>query len=99
VRKSILFAAILLGGMALAGGAQASGPIYLLRGLAGIFSTGLDALDEKLVQRGYSATVHPYDYYNSLAEEAARLQKAARVQSLLWDILSEQTPPFTWRRR
>ncbi|HEY6701967.1 MAG TPA: hypothetical protein VI137_14350 [Pseudolabrys sp.] len=78
MRKSILFAAILLGGMALAGGAQASGPIYLLRGLAGIFSTGLDALDEKLVQRGYSATVHPYDYYNSLAEEAARLQKSGK---------------------
>ena len=64
--------------MALSGRAQASGHIYLLRGLAGIFSTGLDVLDEKLVQRGYNATVHPHDFYNSLAEEAARLQKSGK---------------------
>ena len=35
-------------------------------------------LDEKLVQRGYNATVHPHDFYNSLAEEAARLQKSGK---------------------
>jgi hypothetical protein len=75
VRKSLLFAAVLLAITALSGRAQASGHIYLLRGLAGIFSTGLDVLDEKLLQRGYIVTIHPYDFYNSLAEEAARLQK------------------------
>src|SRR5262249_15483093 len=64
--------------MALSGRAQASGHIYLLKGLADIFPTGLDVLDEKLVQRGYNATVHPYDLYNSLAEEAARLQKSGK---------------------
>lgn len=57
MRNSWLFALILLGVSVVSGGAQASGHIYLLRGLAGIFSTGLDVLDEKLVQRGYSATV------------------------------------------
>ena len=62
----------------MSGRAQASGHIYLLRGLAGIFSTGLDVLDEKLVQRGYNATVHPYDFYNSLAEEAAWVQKSGK---------------------
>src|SRR5262249_53074697 len=55
-----------------------SSSIHLLKGLAGIFPTGLDVLDEKLVQRGYNATVHPYDFYNSLAEEAARLQKSGK---------------------
>ena len=51
MRKAFLFAAVLLAITAVSGRAQASGHIYLLRGLAGIFSTGLDALDEKLVQR------------------------------------------------
>jgi hypothetical protein len=74
----LLFAAVLLAITALSGRAQASGRIYLLRGLAGIFSTGLDVLDEKLLRRGYNATVHPYDFYNSLAEEAARLQKSGK---------------------
>ncbi len=78
MRKAFLFAAVLLAITAVSGRAQASGHIYLLRGLAGIFSTGLDVLDEKLVQRGYNATVHPYDFYNSLAEEAARLQKSGK---------------------
>ena len=78
MRKPLLFAAVLLAITAVSGRAQASGHIYLLRGLAGIFSTGLDVLDEKLVQRGYNATVHPNDFYNSLAEEAARLQKSGK---------------------
>ena len=76
MRNSWLFALILLGVSVVSGGAQASGHIYLLRGLAGIFSTGLDVLDEKLV--GYSATVHPHDFYNSLAQEATRLQKSGK---------------------
>ena len=49
MRKSLLFAAVLLAITALSGRAQASGHnthIYLLKGLAGIFSTGLGVLDE-----------------------------------------------------
>jgi predicted alpha/beta hydrolase family esterase len=78
LRKSLLFAAIFVGLSAVSGNAQASGQIYLLRGLAGIFSTGLDALDGKLVQRGFNATVHGYDYYEGLAQEAAQLQKSGK---------------------
>ena len=78
MRKSLLFVVVSIGLSALSGNAQASGHIYLLRGLAGIFSTGLDALDEKLVQRGYNATVHGYDYYEGLAKEAAQLQKSGK---------------------
>jgi pimeloyl-ACP methyl ester carboxylesterase len=78
VRKTLSFAAVFLAITALSGRAQASGHIYLLRGLAGIFFAGLDVLDEKLVQRGYNAAVHSYDFYNSLAEEAARLQKSGK---------------------
>jgi thioesterase domain-containing protein len=58
--------------------AQASGHVYLLRGLAGIFSTGLDVLDEKLIQRGYNATIHGHLDYEALGTEAARLQKSGK---------------------
>ncbi len=79
VRISLLFAAVLLGLGVLSGNAQASsGHIYLLRGLANIFSTGLDTLDEKLVQRGFAATVHNHIDYEALAAEAARLQKSGK---------------------
>jgi thioesterase domain-containing protein len=78
VRVSLLFVAGFVGLTILSGSAQASGHIYLLRGLAGIFSTGLDTLDEKLLQRGYTATVHSHDNYEALAVEAARLQKSGK---------------------
>jgi len=74
VRISTLFIAVFVG-LAVSGSAQASGHIYLLRGLAGIFSTGLDTLDEKLLQRGYASTVHSHDSYEALAAEATRFQK------------------------
>jgi len=78
VRISTLFISVFIGSAILSGTAQASGHIYLLRGLAGIFSTGLDTLDEKLLQRGYASTVHSHDSYEALAAEAARLQKSGR---------------------
>ncbi len=79
VRISLLFAVVFAGLTALSGNAQASsGHIYLLRGLANIFSTGLDTLDEKLVQRGFAATVHNHIEYEALAAEAIRLQKKSK---------------------
>ena len=81
VRIWILLVAAFVGLTTLSSNAQATGHIYLLRGFAGIFSTGLDTLDEKLIQRGYTATVHGYDDYEALASEAARLQKAVKDQS------------------
>jgi len=78
LRKSLLFAAIFIAFSSLSGNANASGHIYLLKGLANVFSTGLDVLDQKLIQQGYSATVHSYLYYEELAAEAARLQKSGK---------------------
>jgi alpha-beta hydrolase superfamily lysophospholipase len=57
---------------------QSIRPIYLLKGLAGVFSTGLDVLNQKLIQQGYSATVHSYLSYEELAADAARLQKSGK---------------------
>ena len=78
MRKSLLVAAIFIAFSSLPGSANPSGHIYLLKGLAGVFSTGLDVLDQKLIQQGYSATVHSYLSYEELAAEAARLQKSGK---------------------
>jgi thioesterase domain-containing protein len=78
VRISLLIAVIFVCLTSLSGNAQTSGHIYLLRGLAGIFSTGLDVLDERLIQRGYTATIHSHDSYEALAAEAVRLQKSGK---------------------
>ena len=78
MRKSLLVTAIFIAFSSLSGNAKASGHIYLLKGLAGVFSTGLDVLDQKLIQQGYSATVHSYLSYEELAAEAARLQKSGK---------------------
>lgn len=77
MRKSLLFAAIFIVFLFSSGNANA-GHIYLLRGLAGIFSTGLDILDQKLIQRGFTAAVHGHLDYEELASEAARLQKSGK---------------------
>jgi hypothetical protein len=77
VRIWILLVAVFVG-LTTSSYAHAAGHIYLLRGFAGIFSTGLDTLDEKLIQRGYTATVHGYDDYEALASEAAHLQKSGK---------------------
>jgi fermentation-respiration switch protein FrsA (DUF1100 family) len=78
VRNSLLVAAVFIAFLFSSGNAKASGHIYLLRGLASIFSTGLDVLDQKLVQRGFTATVHGHLDYEELAREAARLQKSGK---------------------
>jgi len=78
LRIRSLLTALFVGLTTLSGNAQASGHVYLLKGFAGIFSTGLDTLDEKLVQRGITATVHSYDDYKGLATEAAHLQKIGK---------------------
>lgn len=73
--------AVLLCSMGLLGGsanAEAAGRIYLVRGLANVFSTGLDSLNDKLVSRGFASTVHNHLEYSTLAEEAAKLEKAGK---------------------
>lgn len=60
------------------GNARAEGRIYLIKGLANIFSTGLNTLNEELVRRGYDSTVHSHVEYKSLADEAAKLQKSGK---------------------
>ncbi|WP_439574383.1 hypothetical protein [Phreatobacter sp.] len=60
------------------GRAQQIAPrIYLIRGLANVFSQGMDDLAAKLRARGYNATVHEYGTWNSIAAEIVANQRAS----------------------
>ncbi|MDP3545254.1 MAG: hypothetical protein Q8S29_03660 [Phreatobacter sp.] len=58
--------------------AQAIAPrIYLIRGLANVFSQGMDDLGVKLRQRGYNATVHEHGAWSVIAAEIVTNQRAS----------------------
>ena len=54
------------------------GHVYMLRGFANVFSTGMDSLASELASRGYDATVHSHVESDSLAVHAANLQKSGK---------------------
>jgi pimeloyl-ACP methyl ester carboxylesterase len=68
------FLATLVAGPAQAG----AGRVYLLRGLANVFSTGMDTLAYELKARGFDAEVYSYGSAEGLASEAAALQKSGK---------------------
>lgn len=68
----------LFGPPAWANEAKSAGHIYLLKGLANVFSTGLDTLNSQLSRRGYNSSVHSYLDYKALAETAARRERSGQ---------------------
>lgn len=73
----LLLAALLLP-LAFQGAAQAqTGPrVYLMRGLANVFSTGLDALSDKMRAKGIASNVYEYGQWQQLADDAVAWSKA-----------------------
>lgn len=68
------------GGIHAASSARRIGPpprIYLMRGLANVFSQGMDHLGDKLTARGYQATVHPYGDWSIIAADILARQRAS----------------------
>ncbi len=55
---------------------QYVGRVYLMRGLANIFSLGMDTLAEKLRQRGIDAQVYEYGQWQVLASDAVAWSKS-----------------------
>lgn len=55
---------------------QNRGHVYLLRGLANVFSLGMDDLAAKMNARGIPATVHEYGQWQQLADAAAAESRA-----------------------
>jgi hypothetical protein len=52
--------------------------VYLFRGLADIFSTGMDVLTDELNRRGVYATAHSHTEWKALADQAAANYKAGK---------------------
>ncbi|MBI1201035.1 MAG: hypothetical protein GC182_00855 [Rhodopseudomonas sp.] len=76
MRFGLLFATALAALTIFSQNAQAATHIYLLKGLANVFSTGLDTLSDELAKRGYRPEVHNHIEYEELADKAAKAQKA-----------------------
>ncbi len=58
--------------------AQSRAHVYLFRGLADVFSTGMDTLTDELNQRGVYATSHSHTEWQPLADSAAAAYKAGK---------------------
>jgi pimeloyl-ACP methyl ester carboxylesterase len=55
------------------------GRVVLLRGLANVFSTGIDELEETLRRDGYDAAVHNHLDWSAQADAALALARAGRL--------------------
>jgi thioesterase domain-containing protein len=58
--------------------AQSRPHVYLFRGLADIFSTGMDTLADELNKRGIHATSHSHTDWKAIADRAAADYKAKK---------------------
>ncbi len=58
---------------------QYSGEVYLLRGLANVFSTGLDDMNAKFARRGIKSRVDNHSVWNSLADDIVQRAAAGQV--------------------
>lgn len=58
--------------------ARRPGKVYLFRGFANVFSTGMDTLASELSARGYNAETYSHVSWDSAAVEAAKLQKSGK---------------------
>jgi hypothetical protein len=61
----------------------ATARVYLMRGLANVFSLGLDEIGYKLEQQGIHTETHNYVVWASVADEAAALYKSGRVKTII----------------
>ena len=71
--------------------------VYLFRGLADVFSTGMDTLADELNKRRIHATSHSHTDWKAIADRAAadyKAKKEARLSSSV--IRSAPTPSWRW---
>lgn len=74
---ALAFAAVVLFLAAHGSASAQTGPrVYLMRGLANVFSTGLDTLASKLQAKGVSANVYEYGQWQQLADDAVSWSRA-----------------------
>ena len=63
--------------------AQTRAHVYLFRGLADVFSTGMDVLCDELNKRGVYATSHSHTEWKSLVDQAAANYKAKKEAPII----------------
>src|SRR5271163_3184956 len=73
-----ILAAAMMAPLGSSGMAQSRAHVYLFRGLADVFSTGMDTLAQELNKRGVSATAHSHTDWKSIANKAAENYKAGK---------------------
>lgn len=73
-----LVAGIMLAGAAERAMAQPRAHVYLFRGLADVFSRGMDTLADELDKRGVDATSHSHTDWKSIAAKVAANYKAGK---------------------
>lgn len=56
-----------------------TGEVYLLRGLANVFSTGLDVMNDKFQRRGVNSRVDNHSVWESLAQDIVTRSKSDAV--------------------
>ena len=78
MRVLLVVAFFVLGINASSAEAKRPGHIYLFRGFANVFSTGMDTLASELAARGYSAETYSHVSWDSAAVEAAKFQKSGK---------------------
>jgi alpha-beta hydrolase superfamily lysophospholipase len=65
------------------GMAQSHPHVYLFRGLADVFSTGMDTLADELNKRGVPATSHSHTDWKEIADKAAADYKAKKERPII----------------
>jgi hypothetical protein len=63
--------------------AAAGAHVYLMRGLANVFSLGLDQIANRLERQGISASVHNYVAWAAVSDEAAALYRSGRIKTII----------------
>jgi alpha-beta hydrolase superfamily lysophospholipase len=74
----LVLAAAMMAPLGSSGIAQSRAHVYLFRGLADVFSTGMDTLAQELNIRGVYATSHSHSDWKSIADRAAADYKAGK---------------------
>jgi len=78
-----LFAALFLTATGRPAAAQGTPHVYLMRGLANVFSMGMDDLAAKLNARGIPATVYEYGQWEQVAARASAVSKSERGSPII----------------
>ena len=83
MRVFLLLAVFLAGLTTSSANARPAAHVYLFRGFANVFSTGMDSLAAELASRGYDAGVYTHLSADAAAAQAVQVQKSDRAPIII----------------